>query len=379
MSAGRDLDHLLARARQAEVRPELAAAAVTAATRAAHERAVAPRAWWPRVAVGAGLALALAAVVLLAWPRRAAPPPAAVVAIGDRVAIAVSPGGRYAVAAADGDHTVVVVERGAVTARLWPGARPHRLALRGADVEATATGTVFTVAVDERGATVRVHEGTVQVIAADGAHAVAAGAWWPDGRAGRTLGSGAAAQLRALPAPRGFAPDVPAPTDTTAPTATTPPDAVALAPDAAAPTSDAASAAPPPPSTDAAVAIDASSSPRDPSTAPPPIDAGATAPSPVPLNERWRRARLLRAQGQADAARTACLDIAAAGDPTWSPIALVEAIRIDLDARSAPEAALTLADQMLARWPAHALITETRALRCRALRQLGRGAACAPP
>ena len=59
--------------------------------------------------------------------------------------------------------------------------------------------------------------------------------------------------------------------------------------------------------------------------------------------------------------------------------ALVEAIRIELDARAAPEAALARADQMLARWPAHALIADTRALRCRALRQLGRGAECAPP
>ena len=60
-------------------------------------------------------------------------------------------------------------------------------------------------------------------------------------------------------------------------------------------------------------------------------------------------------------------------------VALVEAIRIELDARAAPEAALARADQMLARWPAHALIADTRALRCRALRQLGRGAECAPP
>jgi len=371
VSAGPDLDHLLARARQAEVRPELAVAAVAAAARAAHAPAVAHRPWWPRIAAGAGLALALAAVVLLAWPRRAAPP-AAVVAIGDRVAIAVSPGGRYAVAAADDERTVVVVERGAVTARLWPGARPHRLALRGADVEATATGTVFTVAVDDRGATVRVHEGTVQVIAADGAHAVAAGAWWPDGPGGRALGAVAATQLLALPAPRALAPDA------TARDSTTP---IARAPDAAGPEATASDAAapspPPPPAADAAVAAAA---PRDPAAVTPPIDAAADAPTaPVPLVERWRRARLLRAQGHADAALSACLDIAAAGDPTWSPIALVEAIRIELDARAAPEAALARADQMLARWPAHALIADTRALRCRALRQLGRGAECAPP
>ncbi|HVK77873.1 MAG TPA: hypothetical protein VM734_31420, partial [Kofleriaceae bacterium] len=96
------------------------------------------------------------------------------------------------------------------------------------------------------------------------------------------------------------------------------------------------------------------------------------------LTERWRRARLLRAQSQPQAALDECLVIADAGDPTWSPIALVEAVRVQLDALSAPEQAVALADRMTATWPDHPLAAEARTLRCRALRQLGRGDECAP-
>ena len=126
--------------------------------------------------------------------------------------------------------------------------------------------------------------------------------------------------------------------------------------------------------------LDAGPPPHGPARAAPPVDAHAPVDAgPPALVERWRRARLLRAQGQAAAAAAACLDIADAADPTWSPIALVEAIRIDLDALSAPEAALAVADRMLAAWPAHPLAADARVLRCRALRQLGRAAECAPP
>lgn len=61
----------------------------------------------------------------------------------------------------------------------------------------------------------------------------------------------------------------------------------------------------------------------------------------------------------------------------WSPIALVEAMRIELGPLADPERALALAERTLHEWPADALVSEARELRCRALRQLGRGVECA--
>jgi hypothetical protein len=66
-------------------------------------------------------------------------------------------------------------------------------------------------------------------------------------------------------------------------------------------------------------------------------------------------------------------------DATWSPIALVEAVRIELGPRTDPERAIELAGRMLREWPNDALAPETRELRCRALRQLGRAGECAAP
>ena len=62
----------------------------------------------------------------------------------------------------------------------------------------------------------------------------------------------------------------------------------------------------------------------------------------------------------------------------WSPIALVEAVRIELGPLADPERAIALADRVLREWSADALVSEARELRCRALRQLGRSDECAP-
>jgi len=99
----------------------------------------------------------------------------------------------------------------------------------------------------------------------------------------------------------------------------------------------------------------------------------AAAPSP---RERWRIARLYRGQGKYDDALSECQALADARDPVWSPIAIVEAARIELGPRAAPEAAITWTDRFAREWPAHELEGEVRQLRCRALRQLGREAEC---
>ena len=74
-----------------------------------------------------------------------------------------------------------------------------------------------------------------------------------------------------------------------------------------------------------------------------------------------------------------CLLIADAGDATWSPIALVEAVRLYAGPLADPAHAITIADRVIREWPADVLVPEARQLRCRSLDRLGRGAECAAP
>jgi hypothetical protein len=94
------------------------------------------------------------------------------------------------------------------------------------------------------------------------------------------------------------------------------------------------------------------------------------------IKERWRRARLLRAQGSYQRALAESLVIVDAKDATWSSIALVEAIRICNGPLADPDQALALADRFLREWPSSSLATEVRQLRCHALGQLGRTDGC---
>ncbi len=93
--------------------------------------------------------------------------------------------------------------------------------------------------------------------------------------------------------------------------------------------------------------------------------------------ERWRLARLRRAQGQFREALRQCVQIADSNDATWAPIALAEAMRITLGPLADPQQTLLLARRMRSAWPRHTLMIEVRAIECRALGQLGRGAECA--
>jgi hypothetical protein len=329
----RSLDDLLARARLVEVRPSRGAQVVAEVVR---DAAAAPgprtRAWWiPALAVCA----AVAAVMMLS--RRAVDPAADPQRLGPRVAIIAAPGARYQVAAVDDDHADIIVEQGAITARLWHGPTPYRLTLRGGGVEALAVGTIYTLAVEDGIARVHVHDGTVRVTAAGALHVVPAASTWSSDASttDEPIGDDDAGELRALgelaalPAPvrdarRELGPIVPPP----------------------------AVAAPPAPTTPVSPSPAAVAAPR----------------APV---DRWRWARELRAQGHPEQARRELRNLAALADPTWSPLAQVEAIRIDLDVLTDPEDARAVADAMLARWPKHALAAEVRTLRCRALDQLG--------
>ncbi len=329
-----DLDQLVERARGLSVRADAADAYVRELdrwARAAHPRP--NRLAWLVPALAA--AAAIAAFVL--WPRARTPATTAAatpVQVGEHVAIVADPGTAYRVIAATQSETRIAVDHGAVTARLWHGLAPHRLALEGGGVIATATGTVYSLAVDAGGAVVHVDRGTVDVTDRIGTRAIAAGESSASGRAADPEGASA---LIALAGPAGESAPAPAPS--------------------------------PPPVVDAAVpdamVVDA------PAPAPPPITP------PEPVKDRWRRERVLRGQGKLAEALVECIAIADARDATWSPIALVEAVRIELDPLAQPERAIELADRMLREYPDHALAPEARDLRCDALRQLGRGAECA--
>ncbi|NVB85082.1 MAG: hypothetical protein HOV81_42340 [Kofleriaceae bacterium] len=330
------LDDAIARARTLEVRDEGARQFVAELSQWAGKSEPA-RARWPWFAGGVALAAA-AAVLLLVVRESPRPVEPSAIRLGDRVAIVVAPSTQYRVVATDEERTVVEVTRGTVTARLWPGARAYRLGLRGGGVEAVATGTVFALRVDDDGASVEVHEGHVAVSRGDDHVEVAATTAWPHG--GVLRSSDDARRLLAMPAVSAAAPE---------------PELARL---------------------DAGVA-DASAEPTDAAVilAAPHRDAAAATP-PI---ERWRRARLLRSQGKFEAALAECIEIADAKDATWSPIALLEAARIELGPNASPERAIALAERFASEWPDHALAPEARDLRCRALKQLGRDAECGAP
>ena len=336
-----NLDQLVDRARGLAVRTDVAETYVRDLDRWARPERT-RRTWIPWLATG--LATAAAIVVFALWSRATPAMLAMPVQVGDRVTIIAEPGTSYRVVAASDAETRIAVDRGAVTARLWHGSTPHHLALEGGGVIATATGTVYSLSVGSSGSgVVHVDEGTVEVIDRGGVHAVAAGTSLPSN--GPTPDPRAARALIELPTPA-LTPSL------------DPPDAPAT-PDAGveiAITPDAATSSPPP-----HVAVDA-----------------AVPDAPASIKEQWRLARLLRGQGKFAESIAECDVIADAHDATWSPIALVEALRIYLGPLADPEHAIDVADRMLREWPAHQLVGETRALRCQALAQLGRGSECAP-
>jgi hypothetical protein len=316
-----NLDQLVDRARGVTVRTDGAEAYVRDLERWARPEPT-RRAWIPWLVTG--FATAAAIVVVLMWSRPAPGVVAMPVQVGDRVTIVAEPGTSYRVVAASPTETRIAVDRGSVTARLWHGATTHHLALEGGGVIATATGTVYSLSVGSTGSgVVHVDEGTVEVIDRDGVHAAPAGTSRPA-------------------------------------TAQTPPDAPAIAPDAAVEMTVAIDAAVPLPPTPHVV-----------------IDAAVVGDAPASIKEQWRLARLLRGQGKFAEAIAECNVIVDAHDATWSPIALVEALRIYLGPLADPEHAIEVADRMLREWPDHQLVGETRALRCQALAQLGRGSECA--
>src|ERR1044071_7023661 len=190
-----DLDALIERARSATVDRAAAERYVRELERRGR---VAPRSRWWLPWLAGGLAAAAAAIVLWLWPE-----PSRLlgelVAISDRGTVVADPDTEYHVAHGGVDDTTITVERGAVTARLWPGVRSHRLVLAGGEVTAVATGTVYSLAIRSGAVVVSVMQGTVEVHAGRAVYTVRTGQSWPPDRRGADPSAGRA--LLALSAP----------------------------------------------------------------------------------------------------------------------------------------------------------------------------------
>lgn len=347
------LDSLLQRARDHQVSEDNAAACVAgvqewaALHKRSQERERSQRWLW---ALGGGLAAAaLVLLVLSPWTlqsRRAlvatvsteapvlveSPAPAIAAAplqVGERVALVAREGSRYIVLAASAERTEIAIEEGALTARLFPNtARDHELILRVQNLEVRATGTIFSVGLDSKGAAYSlVHEGSVSVHSGTHTIALQAGQVYPknavpDG----TLGT-SAMMLTGVEVTSVAQPDVtpvpvdPAQTDTL----------------------------------DANAKLLASPSP--------------TSSSPIEL---WRQARALRSTGRFKQAINRLTELALSGDPTWAPLAQLELARLYDSDLSQPAKALTYAKAFLKSHANHELAPEARKLACQALAQLGR-------
>jgi hypothetical protein len=339
-----DLSRLVERARAARVADADARAYVAELGRWARVEAEPRRRWWPAW-IGGGFALAAATLVVWLLVGRRDVTGSSPLQIGARVAIVAEPNTSYRVVSAEAARTEILVERGSVTARLFHGERAHELVLTDGFIHANAVGTMYTLTVSDRGSVVDVHEGTVEVWRDVLVGPVTAGSSWPPGATYRQRPAVTALrELESLPATLRMLP------------AMVQRDAAIEMPDAE--------------PTDVGVVPGDAKIVRQ---AVP--DAAAAAPERS-LTDRWRQARLLRGQGDFEAAVRECLAIADARDPTWSPIALVEAARIELGPRASPERTISLVDRFLAEWASHQLAPEARELRCRALRQLGREAEC---
>lgn len=357
-------------ARQVRVRDEHVGPAVAAILRAARLADAAPARGmrWRWLIPALGLAAAVgAAVALMAiagsggWRlAHTELTTGGVVQLGARVALAPGPGADYVVRSLRRDATRIELMTGSVTVRLLHGGEPHALAVTAGDLVATARGTIYTVSHTAGGPCVQVHVGTVEVRTPHDVHVVTAGSSWPPARevsAGHEREAARLAGYVPLPA-AGAAPDhdsASRPAGAGAAHAIPDGDTRVPAPDH---TPAATPARHPAPAHGAAT-------PRQPE-APRAPDAGAVVAS---LPEEWRRARLFRGQGRYSDALAVLDHIAASGDATWAPLALIEKMRLYADDLLLPAKVIDAGDAFLREYPAHALRPDVLSLHCAAYRQ----------
>lgn len=358
------VDELLDQARAWTPGPEETHAVVrsTVAVHAARTRA--RRAGVLAAALGA---VALIATGTLALRGRGGASPGQPVQLGPSVTMVAAPDTSVVLTAQTETLTALELEAGTVALELHHpvGRAAQVLRVRAHDVEVRATGTVFAVTARASGEVqVITRRGEVEVRTSSRSWSVGEGQAWP---AGATWSEVAALfdvlEGHVLISPRaraGGAPTEPVAGSTTSTTDTTSP-----APSPAEPTASPSvvheprgPSASPDDTPDAAIlGLDAATE-----------DAGRDE-SP---EGRWQRARLLRAQGDPASALEDLSALIAARDPTWSPMALLESMRIYESVTGAPERVLELGLEFARDHRRHSLWPEARKMTCRAAEQLDR-------
>jgi hypothetical protein len=280
---------------------------------------IAVASWGTSVALVAYLWLAATVIPVAPAPTLANAPVSAtppveepLTQLGARVFAHPQDAARYAVLEATSSVTRVRVSKGTVAFRLLHGPKPHRLVVTAGDWSVEAVGTVFFVGLRAGAPFVAVQEGRVRVQRGKGETAVDMGM--------TLLGNG---------------------------------DVVA---------------APFQEDESLAALSDADVEPLE-QAEPRPAAPKSVVETPKSL---WLDSRRLRDEGHLAQSASVLERLAGADDSTWSPLALLELGRLRAESLEQPEAAVGALDDFLRRFPEHALTAESKALRCRALRKLGR-------
>lgn len=256
--------------------------------------------------------------------------------IGPAVAAAPTSASELIVERLRADVTEIQLRSGLSAFQLHhPDRVARRLVVRAGMVRVTAVGTVFAVdASSPERVRVFAIEGVVEVATASASFSLAAGAAWPAGTASPPELS---ALVRAL-------------------------DQHVLEPMSSSGGGEAAGPEAPPRARAPGRSVG-----RSPAQTAAESDAGLAS-----SESRWQRARRLRAQGDPRGALTELTALAEAHDPTWSPIAEIEMMRIYEAVLADPAEVARLAQAFLSAHPNHPLEPEVRQVLCRAGRTLGR-------
>lgn len=313
--------------------------------------------------------VALIATGTLALRGRDGTHPGEPVQLGPSVTMVAAPRTSVVLTAQTETLTALELEAGTVALELHHpvGRAAQVLRVRAHDVEVRATGTVFAVTVRASGEVqVITRRGEVEVRTSSRSWSVGEGQAWP---AGATWSEVAALfealEGHALLSPRARVSAMPPPdvatTTTSTSEASTPQPRAADAPRSPTPAADDDLRGSSPSAHDApdaaTIGVDAATE-----------DAGRDE-SP---EGRWQRARLLRAQGDPASALEDLSALVAARDPTWSPMALLESMRIYESVTGAPERVLELGLEFARDHRRHSLWPEARKMTCRAAEQLDR-------
>lgn len=314
-------------------------------------------------------AAALIATGTLALQGRGGTHPGEAVQLGPSVTMVTAPRTSVVLTAQTDTLTALELDAGTIALELHHpvGRAAQVLRVRAHDVEVRATGTVFAVTVRASGEVqVITRRGEVEVRTSSRSWSVGEGQAWP---AGATWSDVAALfdalEGHALLSPRGGVVATPSPEAPIESSTTSEADVTAPAPRPAEPTATPSAAHD---------ARGASASPDDaPDAAIVGLDAATEDAGRDESPEgRWQRARLLRAQGDPASALEDLSALIAAHDPTWSPMALLESMRIYESVTGAPERVLDLGLEFARDHRRHSLWPEARKMTCRAAEQLDR-------